>query len=262
VKPARTRCTFRFYAELNDFLPVERRYKDFLRTVRGTPSVKDTIEALGVPHTEVDLILVDGVSVGFERLLVGGERVAVYPAFERLDIGHVTRLRPTPLREPRFVLDVHLGKLARYLRLMGFDTKYRNDYSDHDLVSSSVEERRVILTRDRGVLKHSAVTHGYWLRSTATREQLREVVRALDLRARVRPFTRCLECNGCLCSVDKTAIIDRIPAGIAREYDKFSQCDTCARVYWRGSHYDRLSSLLRELVRSSSSSHPGRDARV
>jgi uncharacterized protein with PIN domain len=241
-------CTFRFYAELNDFLPANNRQRNIAHRFRGTPSVKDTIEAIGVPHTEVDLIFVDGDSVGFEHLLTGGERVAVYPMFERFEIAQVMRLRPVPLREPRFVLDVHLGKLAHYLRLIGFDSLYRNDYSDGQIVRLSVDERRIILTRDRGILKHSAVTHGYWLRNTDTREQLKEVVRAFDLRPRMRPFSRCMECNSTLRSVKKETILEKIPAGVARDFQEFSECPDCDRVYWRGSHYDRLTSMLQELL--------------
>ena len=123
-------ASFRFYEELNDFLPRENRKRAFDYAFNGTPAVKDAIEAIGVPHTEVDLILVDGVSVGFAHLLQGGERVAVYPTFERLDISPLNRLRPQPLREPRFILDVHLGKLARYLRLAGFDAAYGDEADD------------------------------------------------------------------------------------------------------------------------------------
>jgi len=241
-------CTFRFYAELNDLLPANKRQRNIDHQFRGTPSVKDTIEAIGVPHTEVDLILVDGVSVGFKHLLRGGERVAVYPVFERFDIERVARVRPKPLREPSFVLDVHLGKLAHYLRLIGFDTLYRNDYSDGCIVRLSVDQRRIILTRDRGILKHSAVTHGYWLRNTDPHEQLKEVVRAFDLTPRIRPFSRCMECNGTLRSVKKDTIRENIPAGVARDFQVFSQCPDCSRVYWRGSHYDRLTSMLQELL--------------
>src|SRR5437868_7866953 len=154
---------FRFYEELNDFLAPALRKCEFPYAFTGTPSVKDAIEAIGVPHTEVDLVLVDGESVDFTRRLTGGERVAVYPVFERLDIAPVTRLRARPLRRTRFVLDVHLGKLARYLRLLGFDSVYRNDYDDHTIVALAHEEQRIILTRDTGLLKHSAVTHGHWL---------------------------------------------------------------------------------------------------
>lgn len=248
---SQTGSTFRFYEELNDFLSPELRKRPFLQHFSGTPSVKDTIEAIGVPHTEIDLILVDGVSVDFSHLLKGGELVSVYPVFERLDIGPVTRLRPQPLREPRFVLDVHLGRLARYLRLIGLDSLYRNDYSDEHIVRLSVDERRTILTRDRGILKRSAVTHGYWLRHTAPREQLAEVVRVFDLWNRISPFRRCMECNGELRKVDRIDVIDRIPPGAARDFDAFSECTECGRVYWRGSHYDRLASLVRELLQGA-----------
>ena len=247
----RRTSTFRFYEELNDFLPPDLQKKSFSRSFSGTPSVKDTIEAIGVPHTEVDLILVDGASVDFSHLLKGGERIAVYPVFERLDIAPVTRLRPTPLREPRFVLDVHLGKLARYLRLLGLDSLYRNDYSDDRIVQLSVDERRAILTRDRGLLKRSAVRHGYWLRSVDARRQLQEVVEAFDLWARIKPFRRCIECNGTLERVDRTSVLGRVPPRVAEAFEDFSACGECGRVYWRGSHYDRLVRLVRELLRSS-----------
>ena len=134
---------FRFYEELNDFLPAERRKVAFVHEFVGTPSVKDTIEAIGVPHTEIDLILVDGRSVGFGHRLAGGERVAVYPMFEGLDIAPVQRPRPRPLREPRFVLDVHLGTLARYLRLLGFDAIWRNDLDDQAIIDMAGREQTV-----------------------------------------------------------------------------------------------------------------------
>ena len=243
--------TFRFYEELNDFLSPELRKSSFLHRFSGTPSVKDTIEAIGVPHTEIDLIIVDGASVEFSHLLKGGERVSVYPMFERLDITPVTRLRPTPLRQPRFVLDVHLGKLTRYLRLIGFDTLYRNDYSDEDIVRLSVNERRAILTRDRCILKRSAVSRGYWLRHRQPRAQLEETVRVFDLWARIEPFCRCIQCNGNLLRIDRASVVGRIPPRVARDFDEFSVCDECDRVYWRGSHYDRLALLVRELLQDA-----------
>ena len=232
-------------------MPSELHKTAFLKEFSGTPSVKDTIEAIGVPHTEVDLILVDGVSVDFSHLLKGGERVSVYPAFERLDITPVTRLRPTPLRDPRFVLDVHLGKLARYLRLIGLDSLYRNDYSDERIVRLSVNEHRTILTRDRGILKRSAVTHGYWLRHTNPREQLAEVVRVFDLWNRIKPFCRCIACNGKLRRADQESVLEKIPPRTARDFERFSQCEACGRVYWRGSHYGRLARLVQELLQSA-----------
>ncbi|HEY0504642.1 MAG TPA: Mut7-C RNAse domain-containing protein [Lysobacter sp.] len=190
------RCEFRFYEELGDFLPPERRKRSFGHAFDGTPSVKDRIESLGIPHTEVDLILVDGEPVPFSHKLTGGERVAVYPMFERFELGEGNRLRPRPLRDPRFVLDVHLGRLASYLRLLGFDTLYRNDYDDDALLAISCTQHRILLTRDTGLLKRAALTHGAFLHATDPRRQLREAMDRFQLDARIAPFTRCARCNG------------------------------------------------------------------
>lgn len=235
---------FRFYEELNDFLPPERRRVAFRYSVAGTRSVKDAIEAIGVPHTEIDLILVDGHSVGFDRVLRGGERVAVYPVFERLDIAPLQHLRPRPLRAPRFVLDVHLGKLARHLRMAGFDSLYRRDYRDSELITLSLAEQRIILTRDKGLLKQRLVTHGYYVRQTGSEEQLREVVRALQLETGLRPFTRCRECNTELHEVPKAEVLARLPEKVRDAYERFQLCPGCGRIYWEGTHYARLRRLL------------------
>jgi uncharacterized protein with PIN domain len=190
------------------------------------------------------LILVDGHSVGFDRVLCGGERVAVYPMFERLDIAPLQHLRPRPLREPRFVLDNHLGKLARHLRMAGFDCLYRNNYRDSELITAAVAERRIILTRDKGLLKQRLVTHGYFVRATESEEQLREVVRAFQLEARLRPFSRCRECNGELHDVPKAQVLARLPQKVRDAYEQFQRCSGCARIYWEGTHYVRLRQLL------------------
>jgi len=242
--PAMRVAEFRFYEELNDFLPADRRKRSFPYYFRGTPSVKDTIEAIGVPHTEVDLVLVDGQSVGFEHRLTGGERVAVYPVFERLDVSQITRLRPAPLRITRLVVDVHLGTLARYLRLLGFDTVWRNDLEDEAIIRQSVEEGRIILTRDLGILKDGRVTHGYWLRSVDPMAQAEEVVRALDLGGRLDPYTRCMECNGILRRVSRREAAFHVPLQVFLVYRDFNRCDTCGRVYWPGSHQRRLEAVV------------------
>ncbi len=242
------RTTFRFYEELNDFLPPDRRKVAFDYAFNGTPSVKDSIEAIGVPHPEVDLILVDDVSVGFDHLLHGGERVAVYPMFERVDISTLTHLRPNPLREPRFVLDVHLGKLARYLRLLGFDTIYDRDYDDATIAAISRKERRLLLTRDKGLLKRKEVTRGYWLRNFQPRLQIAEVVEAFDLQRVVRVFSRCMVCNHTLETVAEASVRDALPAGLRGQFEQVSRCAGCGRLYWPGSHYDRLVELVRSLV--------------
>jgi uncharacterized protein len=235
---------FRFYEELNDFLPAARRKRSFEHRFTGNPAVKDAIEALGVPHTEIDVILVDGRSVDFGHRLKSGERVAVYPMFERFDVAPLVRLRPAPLRVTRFVLDVHLGTLARYLRLVGFDAAWRNDYDDPAIVDLAIRERRIILTRDRGILRQTRVTHGYWLRSTEPVVQLEEVVRALDLGRQLRPYARCLECNGSIEPLERAAAQAVVPARVFATAQAFTRCDTCGRVYWAGSHQPKLDAIV------------------
>lgn len=246
-RPARS-AEFRFYEELNDFLPAARRKVSFVQTFYGTPAVRDVIQAMGVPHTAIDLVLVNGRSVDFGHRLRGGERVAVYPVFERLDITPLVRLRPAPLRRPRFAVDVHLGKLARDLRLLGFDTAYRSDWDDADIIDCALAEGRVILTRDVGVLKHSRVTHGYWVRGARPAAQLPEVLRALQLAPGAKPFTRCLACNGLIEPAGKDALAGRVDQRILARHSRFWQCRECAKVYWRGSHFRQMMQRLARVV--------------
>ena len=239
---------FRFYEELNDFLPPDKRKRSFAHNFAGTPSVKDSIESIGVPHSEIDLILVNGESVDFKFRLEGGERVAVYPVFERFDISPLLRLRPRPLRNPRFILDVHLGKLARYLRLLGFDTLYRNDYEDATIIAISVAQQRIILTRDVGLLKHGSVTRGYWVRGTRPKRQLQEIIQVFYLNRCLAPFSRCIACNGELDSVAKETVLYRLPPRTREHFDEFYECRGCARIYWAGSHYDRMREWINDLL--------------
>jgi uncharacterized protein with PIN domain len=234
---------FRLYEELNDHLPPARRKRSFTHAFGGTPAVKDVIESLGVPHTEIDLILVDGKSVRFAHRLTGGDRVAVYPTFERLDIRPLHRLRPRPLRRTRFVADVHLGRLARYLRLLGFDTRYSKDLEDRTLVAISVRERRILLTRDVGLLKHRVLRHAYRVRSTDPERQIEEVVGALSLGRDLRPFTRCMSCNATIRPVERASVAGRVPARVFRRFRRFIRCTGCGRYYWRGTHFERLRQL-------------------
>ena len=201
---------FRFYEELNDFLPEKWKGKTFAYTFTGMPSVKNTIEAIGVPHVEIDLILVNSESVGFEYLLRGGEQISVYPVFESFDILPVIKLRSKPLRRTKFIVDVNIGKLAQKLRLLGFDTLFRNDYDDNEIVSDSVKQKRIILTRDIGLLKHSAVTHGYWIRNDDPKKQVAEVIERLQLQNSFKPFSRCSVCNDNLKPAMKSKISDKL----------------------------------------------------
>ena len=241
------RAEFRFYAELKDFLPKQSREHGTITHSFLVPgSVKDAIESVGVPHTEVDLIIANGESVDFAYRVHDGDRVSVYPMFEALDVAPVVRLRAEPLRVPRFVVDDHLSKLASYLRLVGFDTLCDRGWSDHDLVRISTEQRRLLLTRDIGLLKHGALTHASYVRATDPREQLIEVVGRFQLAPRLEPFTRCMPCNGLVSDVAKAAVSHLIPAGTAAAHHEFRQCAGCSRVYWRGAHMGELEALVAE----------------
>lgn len=244
------KAQFRFYEELNDFLPREKRKRDFEFTIKLNQTVKDAVEALGVPHTEVDLILVNGESVGFDYQLQDRDRVSVYPVFEHFDISPVNRLRPEPLRETRFILDVHLGKLCRYLRMLGFDTYYRNNLDDPEIIDRSISEKRIILTRDLGILKNGRVTHGYFLRSQNSKKQLLEVIQRFDLKSQVSPFKRCMECNGLMGRVDKKEIEHALKEGTKKCYNDFFQCSSCGKIYWEGSHYDRMHDFMKTILHS------------
>jgi len=245
--------TLRFYAELNELAGRDRggsRALDVERTFTVGQTVKDLIEAAGVPHTEVDLILVDGISVGLDHRIGEGERISVFPVFESLDVSTVTRVRSVPLRQTRFAADVHLGRLARYLRLLGFDTAYRKDWDDAALVETALREKRIVLTRDRGLLKRAVLDHGYLVRETHPRAQLREVIARFDLSHTLRPFTRCPRCNGRVSSVPKSEIILLLPTRTASAVDEFRRCQECGQLYWQGAHQRGLDDLV-ALARSA-----------
>ena len=240
--------TFRFYEELNDFLPPDRRGCEFTCACARAATTKHMIESLGVPHTEVELLLVNGESVGFDRLLGDGDRVAVYPKFEALDIVPLLRVRERPLRVTRFIADAHLGGLARLLRMSGFDTLHDNHYVDDEIERVGSAEGRIVLTRDRDLLKRRGITHGCYVHAVRPTQQLREIVDRLDLARSSRPFTLCLHCNAPLRSIDKAQVAALLPPTILAHHDRFSTCDACNRIFWEGSHWLRMHSMLDGLL--------------
>jgi len=237
----------RFYEELNDFLPEENRKKRFIHHFIDRTSVKDLIESLGVPHTEVDLILVNSKSVNFKYIINDGADISVYPVFESLDVSDVQHLRPSPLRKPKFIADVHLGKLTKYLRMMGFDIYYKNDLDDEQIIKISIKERRAILTKDRGILKRNEVTHGYWVRSTKAEEQVMEVIRRFDLQKCIKEFSRCLECNDLLVLEEKNKLLGELPPKVIRSQNEFYRCPSCKKIYWKGTHYQQMFSFIQSI---------------
>ena len=243
-----TTATFRFYEELNDFLAPQRRGHEFACRCARAATAKHMIEALGVPHTEVELVLVNGESVGFERALADGDRVAVYPKFESLDVTPLLRVREQPLRSIRFVADAHLGGLAHLLRMTGFDTLYDNNFHDAEIERLALTQERIVLTRDRELLKRRSISHGCYVRAMHTEPQLREVFERLDLARSARPFTRCLSCNGLLRPVDKAQVLSLLPPQVRERHERFSTCEGCARIFWEGSHWRRMRELVDTLA--------------
>jgi uncharacterized protein len=241
------RASIRFYGDLATLAWNTERSGEATVIAAAPRSVKDAIESCGIPHTEVDLLLVNGRSVGFDHLVRGGDRVAAYPPFTDLDIEVVTRVRPDPLPAVRFVLDVHLGRLAELLRHLGVDTLYRNDLDDDDLTALAVSGPRWLLTRDRGLLMRRAITHGYLVRNEEPRAQVVEVVRRFALTDQLAPFTRCARCNGGLRRVDKADVTDRLPPAVRRDHEVFVQCAGCDQAYWSGSHTQHLIALVDEV---------------
>jgi uncharacterized protein with PIN domain len=240
---------FRFYGALNDFLsgaggatgPIVRY------SFWGEPAIKDAIEAQGVPHPEVDLVLVNESPVSFEHSLAGGDRVSVYPWIQSLP-RPASSLRPSLPHPPRFVCDVHLGQLARYLRMLGLDTRYDTGHSDPTLARISAEEERVLLTRDVELLKRSRVQLGAFVRAQAPRRQFREVVKRFELAEHVDPLVRCLDCNAELCPASPAAIEEQVPPRARAAHDEFVQCPSCDSVYWPGTHAERMTRLIEDVT--------------
>jgi hypothetical protein len=239
----------RFYQQLNDFLPLEWRETDFAHILKQARSVKDLVESIGVPHTEIDLIIVNAKSVDFNYLVHDGDHISLYPLLkpavtESLNISPLKHNQPEPLDKTRFVLDVHLGRLAAYLRMLGFDTLYRNDYDDPALANISVDEQRILLTCDRKLLMRKQISHGYFVRARLPRQQLLEILTRYDLYNKQKPFSRCMHCNGKTRAVKKQQIETQLLAKTKKYYDEFYQCEVCNKIYWKGSHYLKMKKLI------------------
>jgi uncharacterized protein with PIN domain len=241
--------TVRLYGSLGDFVPEGRPGRPIDVSIDGHPAVKDTIESVGVPHVEVDLVLVDGISVGFDAPLSDGVRVAVYPRFFSIDIDGVSQVRVPEPDPPRFVLDVHLGALARHMRLLGIDTAWPRDADDPELAEISARERRILLTRDRGLLKRRRVDLGYCVRANDPETQIVEVASRFELLRQKAPFSRCLACNGRLERVEAESLRGLVPPRVLRVHQRFARCTDCQRPYWGGTHYERLQERVDALTR-------------
>lgn len=241
---------FRFYEELNDFLPEEKKKKQFEHNFSGRNSVKDMIESIGVPHIEIDLILVNGQSVDFNYAVQDKDEISVYPVFESFDILDVQHLRSKQLRIPKFVVDVQLGTLAKYLRMLGLDTCYRNNLKKDEIIKISLQEKRVILTKDKSLLKRNEVTHGYWIRNKNTEEQILELINRFDLKNEIKEFSRCLQCNTELITVEKKKIEENLPPIVRQHRNEFYYCKNCDKIFWKGTHYEKMKARIARIINS------------
>lgn len=236
-----------FYAELNNLLPTTWRNSNFNYGVKKPRSVKDLIESIGVPHSEIDLIIIDGNSVDFSHPIQGGEHINVYPASSKVDISPLKHNQPKPLPGQGFVLDVHLGRLAAYLRMTGFDTLYRNDYDDPTLADISARQNRILITCDRKLLMRKKISYGYFMRSRTPSQQILEVLSRFDLFDQLNTLTRCMQCNGLIQRVNKKEIEMKLLPLTKKNYDIFHQCNSCERIYWKGSHYEKMQLFLQQI---------------
>jgi len=242
--------TIRFYEELNDFLPLKQRETDFKVELKKVRSVKDLIESIGIPHTEIDIIIVNGESVDLNYQVQPDDHIGVYPVFDSLPEGLaiepslLQHCQPQALRDTRFVLDVHLGRLAAYLRMMGFDALYKNDFDDPVLADISADENRILLTCDRLLLMRKQISHGYFVRNRQPQQQLLEILSRFDLYDNLKPFTRCMHCNGKTQPVEKREIEAQLLPKTKKYYNEFVRCDSCRKIYWKGSHYMKMQEMI------------------
>lgn len=235
-----------FYQSLNDFIAPALSAIEIIHNLDRKASVKDMIESFNVPHTEVELILVNGIAVDFSYIVQDGDSIQVYPAEGNPEAGSLLPLRPGLSRPPVFVVDANLGKLARYLRLLGFDCLYRNDFSDAALAKIASEQQRTVLTRDRSLLQRRIITHGYFVRADMPKIQTREVLKRFNLYPLIKPLTRCAHCNGKLVETDKQEIEHHLEPLTRKYYENFLICPQCGQIYWQGGHYVRIKSLINE----------------
>ncbi|HKJ45182.1 MAG TPA: Mut7-C RNAse domain-containing protein [Balneolales bacterium] len=240
------KASFNFFYGLNDFFKPAKRDKVIWAAFNGSPAVKDTLESLGVPHPEVGSIMLNGEIVSFEQQITNGDQVDVYPANWKLNSSTEYPLQPESPDNLRFVLDVHLGKLARIMRMLGIDTLYDSAYDDPQITEIGCREQRFILTRDIDLLKQTKIKYGHWMRNTDPINQTDEILLTFDVYSQMDPFTRCLSCNGMLRPVAKEKVADQLPPGVKKYYEKYHQCDRCQKVYWKGSHYEHMSEWLRK----------------
>jgi len=240
--------TLSFVGELNDFISKRDKHTPIYHSSSHPTSIKDVIESLGIPHPEVDIIIVNNHSVDFSYQVRNGDEIYIYPYSTHPQSSAFIHLAPQNQDIPTFVVDTHLGKLASYLRMLGFDTIYQNYYSDQRLAEISSFENRTLLSRDLGLLKRKVVMRGYYLRSMIPRNQLIEIINRYQLVNKIKPFRLCIRCNGGIKPIHKSRIEMQLQEKTRQYYDEFQICEDCSQIYWEGSHYYDMQKFIRQII--------------
>lgn len=235
-------ATLTVKGSLNDFLEISEPASAVTIEFELSPSVKDQVESQGIPHTAVQRLEINGIQQNWSYNLCNGDEITLYPYSRDSSCAPIFR------KPKQFIADVHLGKLANTLRLLGFDTIFNTDWSDKEIIERSNNEQRMILTRDLGLLKDGAAQYGYWIRSTDPDVQITELFQRFELSLFVAPFTRCMKCNGQLQQVDLATVKDDVPAKVQDWHSDYWQCRNCEQVYWQGSHFKQLQQKVEKLV--------------
>jgi uncharacterized protein with PIN domain/sulfur carrier protein ThiS len=231
---------FRIYPAIAAFVATERRNVPFDHDCARAATLKNALEALGIPHTEIAAVRVNDAPATLERIVRDADYVEAW--------GYADTGTTQPTVGLDFVADAHLGGLARFLRMLGFDTIHANSITDADIRRLAYDERRVVLSRDRELLKCADVMTGCYVRAIRPEAQLREVACRFGLAKHARPFTRCLRCNTPLTTVDKSQVLCELPQSVARDQHAFYRCGSCNRIYWPGSHYVRMRAALERML--------------
>ena len=231
---------FIFHGSLNDFLSFSEQGEDIKYAFFGSPTIKDAIEAQGIPHTEIGLMYINGTQVAFDYKLQADDHAEVFPIHN-------------PFAEHthfQFVIDSHLGKLAMDLRVLGFDSLYEKNYTQEKIAHIAQHENRVVLTRNIGLLKNNRIRKGYWIRSQEPKIQVQEVINYFNLKDKILPFSRCRICNGLIKQVSKERVEDQLPKMTKAHFHEFYQCAECHKVYWKGSHYEKMVKFVEKLTKT------------
>jgi hypothetical protein len=240
----------RFFGNLNDFLSAKKRYKPCITPVGGHQTVKDILESVGIPHAEVNVIRVNRCCVSFSHKPGADDRVEIFPLKYQFKSGQVLPLLPQLPAQPRFLLDEHLGKLAKLMRMCGIDTRLFHGKTDRELADMASRMKRIVLTRDVELLKRKNIKRGYWIRNQDPERQLNEVFNRFDLFDKINPFFRCMLCNGLIKMVSKKTVAARLPFRTRAFFNEYYRCNSCGKIYWKGSHFIKMEKRIGKLVRT------------